>query len=697
MNLVLLSLSSQKSASAGLMVYDIDSSSACYLQLVDFHNLPIQSHLIRGISLVGKQLYALLPCAMLNYKISKHQNKPKLKLENVLCKPEWIFGNKQQGDLHAIHVSRKRQRVYISFNNQCSIDVFDLKGNFVQRQNLWDIAPDIFAIPSSPIEIGFRYGVVRHIFETEHEELMLTTSMINGKKDSAVISYDEGKRVLGFESQLLHGGLIEDGFLYVSAIQKGEVQAFAWPKNQKYPDTEPTKRFSPRITDSKWKNSDQKVRGMIVQNGRLLCGVCFFGKPKKNQIPPRIVEFDLQSGEQVREHWLPSFQGFEEPHIYGMIPSSKELEQAITLIDEPVFYHGDTLISPVWTVRDAPTVTLPKINEKHTNKVVADPNRLIKVNRIEETRDCATAENSLNNKPLSEIIGGNRNFLFNVGKDLSPSAAYDFKVTLQQSTNLEPGSQNSVQPTVVFETVGLCFERAARKFLFLNKNLRHKKSFWALKDISFTLYEGETLGIIGRNGSGKSTLSMICSGVLIPDRGKVRVHGRVQLLALGVGFKTELSGRENVFISGSLMGLSKKEIKARMDEIEDFAELGEFMDEPVRTYSSGMRSRLGFAVATAVRPDILVLDEIMATGDKAFQDKAMRRMREMRGLARSVIVVSHNPRQLRKLSSRVLWLEKGRMFMIGQPKEVLNAYDNFCQSPQKWLRNHPDLACKISV
>jgi ABC-type polysaccharide/polyol phosphate transport system ATPase subunit len=184
---------------------------------------------------------------------------------------------------------------------------------------------------------------------------------------------------------------------------------------------------------------------------------------------------------------------------------------------------------------------------------------------------------------------------------------------------------------------------------------------------------------------------MVCGGVLVPDRGKVTVHGRVQLLALGVGFKNELSGRENVFISGSLVGLSKKDIKSHMTDIEAFAELGEFMDEPVRTYSAGMRSRLGFAIATAVKPDILILDEIMATGDKAFQDKAMQRMREMRGLARSVIVVSHNPGQLRKLATRVLWLEKGRTIMLGDPKEVLNAYDNFCKNPEKWLNGHPEI------
>jgi ABC-type polysaccharide/polyol phosphate transport system ATPase subunit len=245
-------------------------------------------------------------------------------------------------------------------------------------------------------------------------------------------------------------------------------------------------------------------------------------------------------------------------------------------------------------------------------------------------------------------------------------------------------------PTLVFEDVGLYFSRSGGKSI-LFPGTSKKRLFWALRHVSFTLFEGETLGVIGRNGSGKSTMSMLCARVLVPDEGTVTLNGRTQLLALGVGFKNELSGRENIFISGTLLGLSRNEIRAKMKEIEDFAELGDFIDDPVRTYSSGMKSRLGFAVATAVKPDILILDEVMATGDKAFQDKAISRMKNLRELARSVVMVSHNPAQLRRVATRVLWLEKGRMIMLGDSSKVLNAYGDFCKSPEQWIKNNRGL------
>ena len=736
MNFVLLSLFSQKSKSASLMVYDLDHSKERYVQLVDLSNLPTRFHQIRGISLIGDHLYALTPCAMLIFRISSQSNKPIFTLIKTICKPEWILGDNQQGDLHAVYVSRERQRVYLSFNSQCAIDVFDLEGDFIQRQNLWDIAPDIFVLPSGRIKKGFRYGVVRHIFETEHEELVLTTALVNGKKDSEVISYDEGKSVLRIESQPIHGGLIHNDTLYVSAIQKGEVQAFTWPNNQKKPDVQPVHCFIPKITDNKWKESDQKIRGMVVKNGRLLCGVCYFGKSKPNQIPPRMVEFDLQSGEQVREHWLPSFMGLEEPQIYGLIQVSKELEQAVGLQDKPIFCQGEVVFDPIWVVKNIPpkpqiisTKDSVKTQLSKTQEKVLFQSEKRRKNfeietKIEHDNFPSTSRKATENYPTftddAKVKDFERALLADTEKKVlhqfkdkkniplinnkvpnrSHAIADDQQITFRQPANSETVSQSSVlssRPTVIFDAVGLCFKRAARKLLSFNKNLRNKKTFWALQDVSFTVYEGETLGVIGRNGSGKSTLSKICSGVLIPDKGKVIVNGRAHLLALGVGFKNELSGRENVFISGSLLGLNPKEIKARMSEIETFAELGEFMDEPVRTYSSGMRSRLGFAVATAVKPDILILDEIMATGDKAFQDKAIRRLRDMSGLARSIIVVSHNPGQLRKLSTRVLWLEKGRKLMLGKPQKVLNAYGSFCQSPAKWLKRHPEMASKLSL
>lgn len=244
-------------------------------------------------------------------------------------------------------------------------------------------------------------------------------------------------------------------------------------------------------------------------------------------------------------------------------------------------------------------------------------------------------------------------------------------------------------PVVCLENVSLCYRRSASFFLATkNKNLRAAKEFWVLRNVSLALYEDETIGLIGRNGSGKSTISMIISGSLQPDQGQVTVRGRVQLLALGVGFRPAMTGRENVIISGSILGMSRREIREKMDEIEAFADLGDFFDEPVKNYSSGMKSRLGFAVSTVINPDILILDEVMSTGDAAFRKKANQRMTEMRERTKTVILVSHSPDQIRELCSRIIWLDKGRIIRDGPVDTVLPEYEEFCKHPHQWLKKN---------
>ena len=249
---------------------------------------------------------------------------------------------------------------------------------------------------------------------------------------------------------------------------------------------------------------------------------------------------------------------------------------------------------------------------------------------------------------------------------------------------------SSLPPVMVsFDDVSLFFQKHTSLFdlLFSRKK---KKLFWALRNVSFQLFEGDTLGIVGRNGSGKSTLSMVCTKVYRPDEGNIMVAGKVQLLALGVGFQKQMSGRENVYISGSLLGLKKSEISRKMGEIEDFADIGDFMDEAVHTYSNGMRSRLAFAIATAIHPDILILDEVMATGDSFFRRKAMARIRNLHELTKCVIIVSHNPNQLKRLCNKAIWLEKGQVVMQGEAQKVLNSYQKFCKDPNQWKKNNPD-------
>ena len=209
---------------------------------------------------------------------------------------------------------------------------------------------------------------------------------------------------------------------------------------------------------------------------------------------------------------------------------------------------------------------------------------------------------------------------------------------------------------------------------FLKREIKYKE-FWALKDVSFDVRKGEVLGIIGHNGAGKSTLLKVISGILKPTEGTLQVNGTiVPMLELGSGFDFELSGRENIFLNGAILGYSEKFLQDKYDEIVAFSELGEFIEAPLRSYSSGMVMRLAFSIATVVNPDILIADEILAVGDAAFQEKSKKRMLELMGGGTTVLFVSHSLEQIREMCDRVLWLDHGRMRLCGDAQSVCDAY-----------------------
>ena len=214
------------------------------------------------------------------------------------------------------------------------------------------------------------------------------------------------------------------------------------------------------------------------------------------------------------------------------------------------------------------------------------------------------------------------------------------------------------------------------------KGKRQMVTFTALDDVSFHVEKGEVVGIIGTNGSGKSTILKIISGALKPTKGSVTCEaGKIQLLTLGTGFDHELTGRENVYLNGSIIGYSKEFIDEHFDEIVEFAELENFMDEKVKNYSSGMVSRLGFAIATAgTTPEILILDEVLSVGDQFFKEKSLRRIKEMIHGGSTVLIVSHSTGVIRQNCSKVVWIEKGRLMMVGDPAIVCRAYETMKRS-----------------
>jgi len=209
----------------------------------------------------------------------------------------------------------------------------------------------------------------------------------------------------------------------------------------------------------------------------------------------------------------------------------------------------------------------------------------------------------------------------------------------------------------------------------LIKNLRPDETFTALNDVSLTVPKGRTLGVIGRNGSGKSTLLKLVAGISKPSSGTVHVAGRVSaLIELGAGFHPEISGRENVFINGIMLGLSKREIARRFDEIVEFAEMQEFIDAPVKTYSSGMYMRLGFAVAIHVDPDVLLVDEVLAVGDEGFTHKCLDKFAEFKRRGKTILLVTHSLGLVERFCDEALWLDAGRVKGSGDPKRIVGAY-----------------------
>lgn len=229
----------------------------------------------------------------------------------------------------------------------------------------------------------------------------------------------------------------------------------------------------------------------------------------------------------------------------------------------------------------------------------------------------------------------------------------------------------SVQYRVPNERIGTIKEYIIR---LAQGKIDHQK-FYALKDVSLEVYEGEVFGLIGHNGAGKSTMLKLIAKVLPPTTGQIEVIGNVSpLLELGAGFHPEMSGRENIFLNGALLGFSRNDMEQKFDDIVRFAELDDFIDAPMRTYSSGMWARLGFAVATDSRPDILLVDEILAVGDEKFQKKCFNRITEFQKQGTTIFIVAHSMDTIQAMCQRVCWIHHGNVCYVGDPQTAINKY-----------------------
>lgn len=234
-------------------------------------------------------------------------------------------------------------------------------------------------------------------------------------------------------------------------------------------------------------------------------------------------------------------------------------------------------------------------------------------------------------------------------------------------------------PILTLRDVGLCFRQRV--------GLLKHRDFWALNNVSLDLYQGETLGVIGRNGAGKTSLLKVIAGVIAPNRGCVINHGyKASLLSLQLGFVPNLSGRDNVILSGLLLGLTRRQVMSKMEQIVEFAEIEEFIDQPIKTYSAGMKTRLGFSIAIQANPDILLIDEILGVGDINFKAKSSAVLQELIRSDKTVVIVSHQLETIRSLCNRAVWIENRKTQIEGEVSEVVTAYLSYSKSLDRQKR-----------
>ena len=241
-------------------------------------------------------------------------------------------------------------------------------------------------------------------------------------------------------------------------------------------------------------------------------------------------------------------------------------------------------------------------------------------------------------------------------------------------------NENAIEVIDVTKTFKIYYDKAStlkEKMFFWKRN--QSEVFTALKHIFLTIKKGETVGLVGVNGSGKSTLLKLMTKIIYPNQGKVITHGKLtSLLELGAGFHQDFTGRENIYFNAAIFGLTKQEIDKRLDTIIEFSELGEFIDNPVRTYSSGMYMRLAFSIAINVDADILLIDEILAVGDQHFQDKCFQKLEELKNSDKTIVIVSHSLDQIEKLCTRAIWINEGVVALDGEPHDVIEEYLKKC-------------------
>ncbi|HYD64548.1 ATP-binding cassette domain-containing protein [Azospirillum sp.] len=557
------------------------------------------------------------------FRVSGSSDGPVIGLERRVARPEWLPSTANGGGLLAVHASAARARVLVVATRADTIDEFTLDGDFVDSRHVLSVCPALFG-GVTPTGAGARgLTFLNGLAEDARGRLFAVLGEIRGTGRGAVMSWDTGEVLLS-DLPMPYGARIHENSFYVSLAEDGVIREYELADGA----LESVAGATPRllragISDPDRPDSPRFLRQPVIVGDKIWCPDAHGSRSAEVHCLPHLVQFGRTSGAFERAIFVPTKAPLSPPMLLGLQP-----------------------VPAAW--RDwLPPAVAPRTE--------------------------------IGPKSLAKALGLSRPAARKRGREPVPTVPGEAAVPPSELSSPAKGSDRPV--VIDFDQVGISYQRLERSGL--GRLLRGRQPFWALRDVSFAIRERETVAVIGRNGSGKSTIAKVIAGVFQADRGAVRVDGRACILTLGTGFKSNLSGYDNIFISGALMGASRREISRKLDEIVSFAELADFIDAPVREYSSGMRSRLAFAIATAMTPDILVLDEALAAGDHAYRERARTRLSRLIEAARCMILISHQMSFVRETCQRVIWLDKGRLIMDGPTEPVIDAYMRFSRDASR--------------
>jgi len=617
----------------------------------------------RGMCVAGDRIIVCTSIELLVFKWDTEGNSL-LVLDKRIQRTEWVVGAKSSGSLLDVFYSESRGTLFVSYCSMDAVDELDLNGNLIERTYLWDFLPDEYSLESYDINSTTGFFYLNRIFEHNEKIYVVFSNILKSGKGQIVNLTDRCVVLDGLD--MPQGVVYRNNELFVNNSIGCNVSKYSLDKDGNLTLTSDI--YRPRSCYSLWTEGFEFLDALYIEEKteRLLTYSSHWKPLSVSQSTGKVYEFDLKTRRQLGEYLIPEYSGLSVPYV-----------RTLMSVDEDISNHLDSL-----------PLENRFVNIDLDVACQCRPNPFFRILERERLRDIEREKKKEQQKERQREQERLRQIEIRKEKQFEKKRLRQGSQILNSDKEIESKIANFNHDQVERHPVITASDVVLRYRKQRHRSKDGAKFFTALNGVSFTICKNDIVGLIGRNGSGKSTLGKLIAGVLKPDSGTLHVDGRVSLLTLGTGFKQELTGRDNIYINASMLGYTKKQIRDVIESIIEFTEIGDFIDEPIKTYSSGMKSRLGFAIAAYMEPEILVIDEVLSTGDNYFRSKAKRKIKEMMEMAKCVIIVSHQLDFVKNVCTKCLWVEQGLPIMFDDSKTVVKEYSKYGNDPRRWCRNH---------